>query len=331
MAEPIDAVLSEAAQLTAAGRPEAAISLLKPVLVVHPDNPTAWCRLAAALFDAGQPELCLDAAKRAITLGERSWAHRLASLALGELGRYEEAAVSAREAARRDPDDWRAHVALAEAHGPREPLAALAAARRAVEVAPEEARPHEVLGSAALWAEELPLAKRAFLDTLRLDPGNDEVRERLAGLAHVRAAQADPGPQVPFGRAQRIALWLVLRRCSAWLLVGGFVLLVAGAPRPSPLLVWFGLALLLAVGGLGVHGFLGLPRVSRLPLPQLWARMPLFCVGAGLLGVGALSLVAWVLGLAFGARDVVLLWPGLAAAVLALGACWAGLARMRMR
>ncbi|MCG8917136.1 tetratricopeptide repeat protein [Actinokineospora sp. PR83] len=331
MAEPIDAVLTEAAQLTAAGQPEAAISLLRPVLVVHPDNPAAWCRLAAALFDAGQPEHCLTAAKRAITLGERSWAHRLASLALGELGRFEEAATSAGEAARRDPDDWRAHVALAEAHGPRAPLDALAAARRAVEVAPDEARPHEVLGAAALWADERPLAKRAFTDALRLDPANTDTRAQLGRLADVRAARADPGPQVPFGRAQRIALWLLLRRCAGWLLLGGFLLLLAGSPQPSRLLVWFALALLLAVAGTGLHGVLGLPRTARLPLAQLWSRVPLFCVGAGLLGVGLASLTVWTVALAFGATGTQPLIPALVAAALSGLVCWVGLARMRMR
>ncbi|WP_156755699.1 tetratricopeptide repeat protein [Actinokineospora pegani] len=325
---PIDAVLFEAAQLTAAGRPEEAISLLRPVVVAYPDNPAAWCRLAAALLDAGQAEQCLDAAKRAITLGERSWAHRLASLALGELGRYDEATVSAREAARRDPEDWRAHVALAEAYGPRAPLEALTAARRAVEVAPDVPRAHEILGLAALWADERPLAKRALIDALRLDQGNREVRARLTTLEGVRAARADPGPQVPFGRAQRIALWLLLRRCAGWLLVGGFLLLVAGGPVPSRLLVWFALAVLLGVAGLGVHGVMGLPRTSRLRPPELWRLMPLLCVGVGLLGFAALALTAWSVGLAFGATGTGLLVPTLAGSALAGLVCVVGLSRM---
>src|SRR2546429_4986278 len=48
MAETIDAVLVRAAQLTTDGRPRAAIELLRPVLVVHPDHSGAWCRLSVA-------------------------------------------------------------------------------------------------------------------------------------------------------------------------------------------------------------------------------------------------------------------------------------------
>ncbi|WP_051115039.1 tetratricopeptide repeat protein [Actinokineospora enzanensis] len=203
MTEPIDAVLVEAAQLTAVGRPADAIALLRPVLVVHPDNPEAWCRLAAALLDAGDYQLCLDAAKRAITLGERSWAHRLASLSLSELGRHDEAVVSAREAARRDPQDWRSQVTLSEVLGPRSPHEALAAARHAVTMAPEVPRTHEILGLAADRVHDQDLARRAYTDALLLDPGNTEVRAKLDGLT--RAAPAPVRPPRRRGFARRLS------------------------------------------------------------------------------------------------------------------------------
>src|SRR5947209_3316423 len=182
MAESVDAVLVRAAQLTADGRPRAAIELLRPVLVVHPEHSAAWCRISVAYLDLGDLDQSLDAAKKAITLGERSWAHRLASLALVELGRHAEAVASAREAVRRDPQDWRCHVALAEALGETEPRDAIAAARKAIELAPHEARPHEVLGDLALRGQDLGLARRAYRDAARLDPGNQHVADRLREL-----------------------------------------------------------------------------------------------------------------------------------------------------
>ncbi|WP_436494817.1 tetratricopeptide repeat protein [Actinokineospora sp. HUAS TT18] len=331
MAEPIDAVLAQAAELTAAGRPEVAIDILRPVIADHPDHPEAWCRLAAALLDSGRPQDCLDAAKRAITLGEPSWAHRLASLALTELGRHDQAAVSAKEAARRDPGDWRNHVTLAEALGPTSPPDALEAARRAVIAAPDEPRVHEVLGAAAARVRDFPLAKRAYSDALRLDPANDSVRAKLAKLAGVRATPpARPAPgEVRFGRAQRIALWLVLRRCAGWLAAGSFVLMIAGLPRPTPLLVWFALALLLAELVMAAHGVLTLPR-GYWPPPRLLARRaPLVAFGAVLFGLGTLLLAVWTLALALGVRGMQLLTPALICAVGASIVGWYGLWRMR--
>ncbi|MFC7613445.1 tetratricopeptide repeat protein [Actinokineospora soli] len=201
MAQPIDAVLADAARLTAAGRPQAAIDVLRPVIAEHPDHAGAWCGLAAAFLDVGEPQRCLDAAKRAITLGEPAWAHRLASLALTELGRHDEAAISARESARRSPGDWRGYVTLAEALAPIAPADALTAARRAVSIAPEEPRTHEVLGATAEKAGETGAARAAYQEALRLDPGNAEVRAALAKLGKGNGARFG---DVPW---ERVTAW----------------------------------------------------------------------------------------------------------------------------
>ncbi|PPK68985.1 hypothetical protein V5P93_001357 [Actinokineospora auranticolor] len=556
MVESIDTVLVEAAQLTAVGRAVDAIALLRPVLVVHPDNSEAWCRLAAALLDAGDYQLCLDAAKRAITLGERSWAHRLASLSLAEMGRHEEAVVSAREAARRDPRDWRSLVTLSEVLGPVSPEESLETARRAAAVAPEVPRVHEVLGVAADRARDGELARRAYTDALLLDPGNAEVRARLDRLPrsigarrtrafargltdgtepawqpgtravgaarpeaqpaveaevialpnraeHVVAGQVEeaqdpvdarvdepvPGtvrlsdgdvaggewavgrseveqdvapdpaepkawtveaewrqrmssvwpvpaepeprdevepliqvvaepvpaeppaarppvreprvpraavarppvreraaprppvaepvvddlaepvvtgapeggpaeparrvrrpvrkivrqpapeavavdvaqPKVVFGKPQQISLWLILRRSAGWQTIGGFLLVLAGRPQPSPLLAWFALALLGTVSVLAALGYRAIPARNRLAPEELLRRMPLLTVGAILLTLGTVMLALWTVALALGAGGVGVL---VAAVVLSLAASlvgWLGLRRAAIR
>ncbi|MDQ3402548.1 MAG: hypothetical protein M3548_04025 [Actinomycetota bacterium] len=327
MAEAIETALVHAARLTAAGCPEDAIAVLRPVITARPDHPEAWCRLAAALLDAGSPQLCLDAAKRAITLGERSWAHRLASLALTELERHDEAAVSAREAARRDPADWRNHVTLAEALGPTSPHEALDAAERAVETAPDEARVHEVLGKAAAGAGDYPLAKNAYTDALRLDPTNTAVRAELTRLNGVRARRPALQEGPAFGRAQRISLWLGLRRCGGWLGGGSFVLLIAGLPKPSPLLVWFALALLVTVVAMAAVALRGVPR--EVTPKALVRREPLLTTGVALLLLGLLFLTVWTIALALGASGMQLLTPALIVAAGAVGVGWYGLWRMR--
>ncbi len=175
----IDAVLVRAARLSDLGRPRAAIAVLASALRVDPGHPVAWCRLSAAYLDIGEARESLDAAKRAMTLGEPAWAHRLASLALVELGRHDEAVVSAGEAVRRDPDDWRALVTLSEALAHAEPEQAVRAARAAVDHAPDEARTHEVLGDAAMQAHDWMLAEHAYRDAVHLDPSNQDVIAKL--------------------------------------------------------------------------------------------------------------------------------------------------------
>jgi tetratricopeptide (TPR) repeat protein len=342
VAESIDAVLVRAAQLTSDGRPRAAIELLRPVLVVHPEHSAAWCRISVAYLDAGELDESLDAAKRAITLGERSWAHRLASLALVELGRYPEAVASAREAVRRDPLDWRCQVALAEALSATNPKEAVAAAGKAVELAPQEARPHEVLGDAALRARDTSLARRAYRDALRLDPGNEHVAASLNDLSsstrpRARPVQPRSQPVAPtprparFGRVQRTALWLLVRRAGVWLAIGSFVLLIAGMPSPSPLLVWFALALALFVLGLVGFGWLGLPHGTRVGIDVLRRVEPLLLTTAAVVALAELLLLGWTLALAFGSRGMQLLGIVLALSGLATLLGWFGLRRIRVR
>ncbi|RZS30388.1 Tfp pilus assembly protein PilF [Herbihabitans rhizosphaerae] len=330
-------VLLRAAELTADGEPKAAIALLRPTVARYPDHPEAWCRLAAAYLDAGEPSESLDAAKAAMRLGERSWAHRLASLALIELGRDDEAVVSAREAARRDPADWRCHVTLAQALRRKESEHSLAAARRAVDLAPDEARTHEVLGDSALAAQQWSQARTAFTEAVRLDPENGHAREsltKLAGVAPVRATPRAPGrPTAPtrLGRAQLTALWLVVRRAGVWLGAGAFVLLIAGMPEPSTFLAWFGLLSLVLVLGVLGQGWRSLPHSARVTPRVLLAGRPALAAAVGLLALGLIVLAVWTAALALGARGLQALPAVLVCGLLAAGLGWLAVSRTARR
>jgi tetratricopeptide (TPR) repeat protein len=341
MADPgasIDSVLLQAARLTAEGRPESAIAVLRPALELYPDHSAAWCRLSAAQLDAGDPTGSLDAAKRAMTLGERSWGHRLASLALVELGRHAEAVVSAREAVRRDPADWRCHVTLAEALAHEEPAEAVSAGRAAVELAPDEPRAYEVLGDAAVATHEWLDAERAYRAALRLDPGNADATAKLARLARrppERPATRSSRPTRPvrpgrprFGRVERVATYLAVRRAAGWQTLGALVLLVAGLPSPTGLLAWVGLVVEAFVVSLAVRGWLALPEGARVPPGVLATREPGAAVSAVLLALSVLALLVWTVLLALGLASWQVLATALGCAVVAVASCSVGLWRV---
>jgi tetratricopeptide (TPR) repeat protein len=321
MGEPIAVALRRAADLTAAGNPDAAITLLRGVLSEHPGNSEAWCQLSAAHLDAGQSEPSLDAAKEAIRLGERSWGHRVASLALHEMGRRDEAVVSAREAVRRDQTDWRNHVALAEALGADDPQEAFAAACRAIQFARNEPRPFEVLGDAAVRVHDKETARRAYLEAIRIEPANQHARTNLVRLGRpglgttTTPSVFQPVVRAHLGRIEEIGLWIALRRTSVALAAGSLILLLAGMPEPSAVFGWFGLVLL--VFSLFLLGAGWFQFARGVPLRAAVTGHRMLVVATGLIGLSLLLLVIWTIAVALGARTLSPLSLVLATSVIA--------------
>jgi Flp pilus assembly protein TadD len=309
MGEPIAVALRRAADLTAAGNPDAAINLLRGVLDEHPTHSEVWCHLSAAYLDAGETETSLDAAKEAIRLGERSWGHRVASLALLEMGRRDEAVVSAREAVRRDPTDWRCHVALAEALGAQDPQEAFAAACRAIQFARNEARPFEVLGDAAVRVHDKETARRAYLEALKIDPANQHARSNIVRLGRpaldttTTPVVSEPVVQINhLGRIEELGLWFALRRACAALGFGTLLLLIAGMPTPSGVLGWVGLVILVFCLFVLVAGWFQFAR--GVPLRETMRDHRMLAVATGLVGLSLLLLTIWTVVIAFGARTL---------------------------
>jgi tetratricopeptide (TPR) repeat protein len=332
----IDPVLVKAARLSNEGRPHAAIAVLESALRVDPDHPVVWCRLSAAYLDVGDALESLDAAKRAMTLGGPAWAYRLASLALVELGRYDEAVVTAAEAVRRAPDDWRSLVALSEALARDQPEQAIMAARAATDRAPEEARAHEVLGDAAMLAHDWMLAEHAYRDAARLDPANQDVAAKLERV--VNRPGDDPrrrrrpvrtrGVTPKFERPHRVAWYVAVRRPTRWLAGGTLVLLVTS---PPPRLALLGMALTLLVAVLAWRAWVGLPDGSRMSLSVLYAKLPLAVVAGVAASVSAVALLSWTATAALDAPVRALLAVALGCALVSLAITWLGLRRMWRR
>ncbi|ROP38028.1 tetratricopeptide repeat protein [Saccharothrix texasensis] len=314
MSESIAAVVVRAAELTARGMPRQAIELLQPALAVNPLHGEAWCRLAAAHLDAGEPDPALTAAKRALVLdGDPAWAQRLTALALSELGRHPEAVVAARECVRRKPRDWRCQVVLAEvlADSPGGQREAVEVAREAAHLAPAEARPFQVLGDSALRVRDWGTAERAYRTALRLDPADDDVRANLATVRRKRGGAPVPPPSGEALHAAHVLAWPVLSRLAALLVAGGLVLLLGGMPKPTPLLGWFAGLLVVAclvVGGLPLAKARGGVRRALLRLPL---HRPKVAVVTTMFALSAVILAGWAVALLLGAttmQPLVIAW-----------------------
>ncbi|MBQ1042795.1 MULTISPECIES: tetratricopeptide repeat protein [unclassified Micromonospora] len=183
-------------------------------------------------------------------------------LALLDLGRWKPAAATADEILARGPGDaYAQRSAAAILSASRNGQAALDAAWRGVELAPEEAEAHLVLGLVAVRLQLFDLAERAYREALRLDPelgeaGQDvgvarlerrryaETLEQLTALADLPVARPDPVRTVDDG-IRRLLLSVAGWSLLASLLAGVLAPASSGASRLFAVLAVAGVAVLL--------------------------------------------------------------------------------------
>ena len=207
-----------------AGRPREALAVLAPDLAG--DDPHLWylvthCRLRLEDFPAA-----LAAADRLNELAPHSpWGPLYRSEALVGMARFREAVTAADEAVHRAPALADAHAQWAFAASQLDSLRgrkAPAAARKAVELAPDDAAVHVLAGAVALRADRYLLARRHYREALRLDPDNAAAHYGLSLLStHLgrlvggdrllgRAVLADPaGDWAVDGTAALLSRWLL--------------------------------------------------------------------------------------------------------------------------
>ncbi len=205
-----------------------------------------WPRPISGLNDDVK---ALGAAQNAVrTTPDDEWALRLLSSALMMSGRYHQARDAADRALQADPREWRCHVQRANVDlaFARVDDLSWAAAYRAVELAPDEASTHQVLGRVALAARIPKLAEQQFRAALAIDPDNAVSqnnlavalmrRRRLGGALRLFLGAARLDPTDPtFGNNLR----LVLRTSLGYLTLIGFITSVicligsAGSPAQT--------------------------------------------------------------------------------------------------
>jgi Flp pilus assembly protein TadD len=175
--------------------PEQAAAVLEPVLAADPRAAEAWILMSRIRLALDQVPAALDAAGKAIELlpqDPRPLA--AASRALTLLGRHDEAVTMAYRAVIAEPKNplWHDRVAWALLAADRQLADAEQAARTAVGLDPNEAHYYFTHGVTLDALGHTDQARQALLISLRLEPENPVVQNRLAALDNHAAGEHSP-------------------------------------------------------------------------------------------------------------------------------------------
>jgi tetratricopeptide (TPR) repeat protein len=179
----VSAAVHWAETLCDTGRAAEAVAVLAPLIAHHSDDPRVWLVLGRALLASGDAAGALRAANAAGALVPADpRPHALTSWALTDLGQHQAAVSAAVRAVEAAPQEGRWHhlVAVALLHGDLRPQQAYTAAVTAVRLAPWEPAHHLTLGIASEVTGRWPAAREHYLQALRLDPNNPAAHHQLA-------------------------------------------------------------------------------------------------------------------------------------------------------
>jgi Flp pilus assembly protein TadD len=300
--------LARAEALLGLGRAAEARAHVVDVLAADPRNATALRQLARCQAAIGELDDALTTARRAIAAEpEAEHGHRVLSHVLLKRRDFTGAVRAARQALHLAPDNWRGHLSLVEALRRVDGPSAYTAARRLVELAPQEPDAHIAYGSAAAAAGDRVTARRSFERALALDPSNATARNNLAvldmrekawrrALAGFRASQRmDPTQQLARTNLDRLIGMVTGLLVSGMLVTGLPLILVRTGMSRSGYLV-AGISLLLLWAGFVAWAARVLRSAGRYAL-VVQRREPRLRV---LLVIGALTVLADLLGPVFG-------------------------------
>jgi Flp pilus assembly protein TadD len=318
-----------ALQLINAGRADDAVAMLGRVLAEQPTDVTALGLLSLAHLRAHRWSDALTAADQAIGLEPShlpGWQRRC--IALIELDRMADAEIAAAEYLNLAPDQWHAHYTMARVlrsiRGRRQE--ALRHARKAVELAPDDADAHNLLGVIHRALEDKASAEREYRSALAIDPTHALARSNLALLtlgrvgteevmAGLREAAASDPQQAAIHRNMALVAVLALVRRGTWLalidlMVIWFVVVLAVGPGAVAARLFVLAFVVLGWVGLISWWLRGLRPYLRSLVPGALTRLLRSSDARwGLLGIAC----AVFLG------SVALLWPAAGLSLIALG------------
>ncbi|MBO4208827.1 tetratricopeptide repeat protein [Micromonospora echinofusca] len=276
-----DGYLQRAQLLAELGRYDEAAAELGYAIALDPANATALTMLARVHLAADRPDAALESADAAVVAAPSRIDPLVArGLALTDLRQFKEAARVADEILALGPDDaYAQRSGAAILAGARNGQAALNAAWRGVELAPEEPQAHLVLGLVAARLELFDLAERAYREALRLDPELAEARHDMGvirldqrryaeALEHLAEAAAIAPGRVDAGRTISAGLRQLVVYGAGYSLLA--TVLVAFLAAGNGIISRLAAGLTALVGGLLVWRWAaGIPNLTGTILPGL--------------------------------------------------------------
>jgi serine/threonine-protein kinase len=188
-------------------RHEDAIASLRRALELDPSSAGTQFRLGYSQFTSQEYDDAIASYRRALELDPAyTVTHYYLALALERVGRIREAIDAYADAARANPSDRRSHTALtwllatAESDELRDPARAVEHARKAVELAPDDAGQLELLGIALFVDNEYDEARDALERTLGI-AGDEGGGLLFLALVQARLGESDEA-RITYSRAR---------------------------------------------------------------------------------------------------------------------------------
>lgn len=182
-----NADLARAQHLLELKRPSEALTIVAAMLSAQPDDPAALRLAARCQSELGRDAEAIRTAQAAVAADPYSeHGYRILAMTLRRTKSHRAAADAAAQAVRLAPEEWRAHVMLAQCLVRVDPQAALAAAERACELAPLSADTYYVRGVILRMLHRKAEARVVLEEALTLDPQHVQAHSTLALLDQPR-------------------------------------------------------------------------------------------------------------------------------------------------
>lgn len=229
-----------------------------------------------------------------ISMADPITATLLRAAELTAQGRSGKAVALLRPIAVAHPEQPEVWCRLAAAHLDRgEAADALMAAKRAIR-----------LGGDLSWANQLASRARSVLSQPQLSPRTEmtlprSLRHPLNQRLDSQQTPTQPArPPAPKRRRVNTAppeslCWQAIRQLTMTMVSAGMLLLVAGLPKPAPVLSWFGFGLAVILFVMLLVAIIRLPSTVRTMLVDVVRRWPQIGIAAGLFGVSVALLLCW--------------------------------------